>query len=211
MKITVIGAAGKAGRLIVDEAIARGHQVTAVIRAPSEKINPNATLLVKDLFNLVYDDLKSNEVIIDAFGTWTPDTLELHQTSLKYLADILSGKSNRLIVVGGAGSLYIDAEHTVRVMDTPDFPDMFKPLASNMGQAFDALKVRDDVKWTYLSPAGNFVADGIRTGNYKTGGEEILINSKGESQISYADYAIALIDEAEDGKHINARFTVVSE
>ncbi len=211
MKIAVIGAAGKAGRLIVDEAIARGHQVTAVVRIPSEKINSHATLLVKDLFKLEYDDLKNNEVIIDAFGTWAPDTLELHQTSLKYLADMLSGKSNRLIVVGGAGSLYVNAEHTLRVMDTPDFPDMFKPLAFNMGQAFDALKVRNDVKWTYLSPAGNFVADGIRTGKYKTGGEEILTNSQGESQISYADYAVALIDEIENCRHINARFTVVSE
>lgn len=101
--------------------------------------------------------------------------------------------------------------HTLQVMDTPDFPDRFKPLARNMGAAFDTLRVRKDVKWTYLSPAGNFVADDLRTGKYTAGGEEILVNSKGKSEISYADYAIAMIDEAENGKHIQMRFTVVSE
>lgn len=211
MKIAVIGASGKAGSLIVNEAIARGHQVTAIVRTLNKHINPQAKLLEKDLFKLTYDDIKDYDVIIDAFGAWTPETLELHQTSLKYLADMLSGKPNRLLVVGGAGSLYVTPEHSVRVMDTPDFPDAFKPLATNMAQAFDALKVRNDVKWTYLSPAGNFVADGPRTGKYKTGKEEIMVNNKGESQISYADYAIAMIDEVESGRHINSRFTVVSD
>lgn len=211
MKIVVIGATGKAGSLIVKEAIVRGHEVTAIARDGGKVTEPKAKVLVKDLFSLTYDDVKDNDVIIDAFGVWTPETLEQHQTSLKYLADMLSDKPNRLLVVGGAGSLYVNPEHTVRVMDTPDFPDLFKPLASSMGKAFDALRVRKDVKWTYLSPAGNFVADGLCTGKYIAGGEEIMVNSKGESQISYADYAIAMIDEAENGKHINARFTVVSE
>lgn len=99
----------------------------------------------------------------------------------------------------------------MRLMDTPDFPAIFKSVAANMGKAFDVLRVRKDVKWTYLSPAANFVANGPRTGKYTAGGEELLVNSKGESRISYADYAIATIDEAESGKHIQARFTVVSE
>ncbi len=211
MKIAVIGASGKAGSLILKEAAARGHEVTAVVRDAGKVAEPKAKILCKDLFSLTYDDLKGNDVIIDAFGAWTPETLEQHQTSLKYLADLLAGKTNRLLVVGGAGSLYVDPGHTVRVMDTPDFPDAFKPLASNMGKAFDALKTRTDVKWTYLSPAGNFVADGPRTGKYVAGGEEIMVNGKGESQISYADYAVAMIDEAESARHVNARFTVVAE
>lgn len=210
MKIAVIGATGRAGSLIVKEAAARGHEVTAIARGGGIT-PPAATVLEKDLFSLTYEDIKENDVIIDAFGAWKPETLEQHQTSLKYLADLLAGKPNRLLVVGGAGSLYVDSTHSMRVMDTPGFPDMFKPLAYNMGKAFDALRVRADVKWTYLSPAGNFVADGPRTGKYIAGGEEIMVNSRGESQISYADYAIAMIDEAESGKHINARFTVVSE
>jgi len=211
MKIAVIGAAGKSGSFIAKEAIARGHEVTAVVRDRSKVNEPKAKVLEKDLFSLTYDDIKENDVIIDAFGAWTEDTLPLHQTSLKHLADILSGKSNRLLVVGGAGSLYVNPEHTLRVMDMPDFPDMFKPLAGNMGAAFDSLRARKDVKWTYISPSANFVADGQRTGKYIAGGEELLVNSKGESQISYADYAIALLDEAENDRHIQTRFTVVSE
>lgn len=211
MKIAVICANGKAGSLIVKEALARGNEVTAVVRDNSKTAADGARILVKDLFDMKPDDLKDMDVVIDAFGAWTPETLEQHQTSLKYLADLLAGTSTRLLVVGGAGSLYVNPEHTVRVMDTPDFPDMFKPLANSMGAAFDVLRVRKDVKWTYLSPAGNFVADGPRTGNYTAGGEEILVNSKGESQISYADYAIAMIDEAENARHIGERFTVVSE
>lgn len=211
MKIAVIGASGKAGSLIVREAAARGHEVTAIARDRDRITEPDVTVLEKDLFALTYEDIKENDVIIDAFGVWKPEMLEQHQTSLKYLADLLSGKPNRLLVVGGAGSLYIDPGHSTRVMDTPDFPEMFKPLASNMGKAFDALRVREDVKWTYLSPAASFVADGPRTGRYSAGGEEIMVNGKGESQISYADYAVAMVDEAENGRHINARFTVVSE
>lgn len=209
MKIAVIGANGKAGRLIVKEALSRGHQVTAIVR-DAGTAEPGATVLAKDLFALTYDDVKDNAVVIDAFGAWTPETLEQHQTSLQYLADLLAGKPNRLLVVGGAGSLYVDPAHSLRVMDTPDFPDSFKPLARNMGAAFDALRGRTDVKWTYLSPSANFVADGPRTGSYTPGGEELLVNSQGDSQISYADYAIAMVDEAESAKHEGQRFTVVA-
>ncbi|OCG23026.1 NADH-flavin reductase [Gilliamella sp. wkB108] len=211
MKIAVIGANGKAGTLIVKEALLRGHDVTAIVRKPSQNVIPKAKILVKDLFQLTYDDLKSFDVIVDAFGTWALESLPLHQTSLKHLTDILSNKPNRLFVVGGAGSLYINPEHTLRLADSPDFPEEFKPLATNMAKALDELKKCDDVQWTYLSPAIEFNAEGERTGRYVTGGEQVLMNSKGKSQISYADYAIAVIDEAEKAKHIKQRFTVVSE
>jgi putative NADH-flavin reductase len=209
MKIAVIGASGKAGRCIVKEALSRGHDVTAIVRDAAKPTEPGARVLAKDLFSLTYDDVKDNDVIIDAFGTWKPEALIQHQTSLKYLADMLSGKPNRLLVVGGAGSLYVDPAHTMRLLDTPDFPDSYKPLVSSMAAAFDTLRSRTDVKWTYLSPPANFVADGPRSGSYTAGGDELLVNSRNESTISYADYAIAMIDEAENGKHVGRRFTVV--
>lgn len=208
MKIAVIGASGKSGSLIVKEAIARGHDVTAIVRNPNAHVDPKAKILVKDLFDLTYEDLKPFDVIIDAFAAWTPETLPQHQTSLKHLTDILSSKPNRLLVVGGAGSLYVNPEHTIRLVDSPDFPDEFKPLANNMAKALDQLRTCNDVNWTYLSPAIEFIADGSRTGHYIVGGEQILVNSQGKSQISYADYAIAMIDEAENAKHIKQRFTV---
>ena len=211
MKIAVIGANGKAGSLIVKEALERGHEVTAVVRDSSKVNNTQVKILEKDLFDLTYDDLKENDAVIDAFAVWAEDQLYQHKTSLAHLSDILAEKPVRLLVVGGAGSLYVNPEHKLRLMDTPDFPDMFKPLASNMGEAFDALRTRKDVNWTYLSPSADFSAEGVRTGKYKAGGEELMTNSKGLSTISYADYAIAMLDEAELPKHLQERFTVVSE
>ncbi len=170
-----------------------------------------AKVIKKDLFDLTASDLEGFDVVIDAFGAWTPETLPQHSTSLKHLCDIVSGKNTRLLIVGGAGSLYVNPEHTAQVMDGADFPDIFKPLASNMGKALEELRTRNDVKWTYLSPAGDFQAEGARTGKYILGGEELILNSKGESVISYADYAIAMVDEAVSGKHIQQRISVVAE
>ena len=88
---------------------------------------------------------------------------------------------------------------------------MFKPLAAAMAKALGELRERSDVKWTYISPAGDFQADGARTGKYILGGEELTLNSRGESIISYADYAIAMIDEATSGNNIQKRISVVAE
>lgn len=112
-------------------------------------------------------------------------------------------------MVGGAGSLYVNPDHTATVSDGPDFPEMFKPLAVAMAKALGELRQRKDVKWTYISPAGDFQAEGERTGEYILGGEELTLNSKGESVISYADYAIAMVDEITDGGHIQERISVV--
>ena len=209
MKIAVICANGKAGKLIVKEAVSRGLDVTAVVRG--ENATEAKEVLKKDLFDLTADDLKGFDVVIDAFGAWTEETLLLHSTSLKHLCDILSGTDTRLLIVGGAGSLYVNPEHTVCVADGPDFPDAFKPLASAMAKALSELRERKDVKWTYISPAGDFQAEGERTGKYILGGEELTLNSKGESIISYADYAIAMVDEAVNGNHIQKRISVVRE
>lgn len=125
--------------------------------------------------------------------------------------DILSGTNVRLLIVGGAGSLYVDPDHTTQLVNTPDFPDAFKPLANAMGKALAELRQRNDVKWTYISPAADFQADGQRTGKYLLAGEEFTLNSKQESIISYADYAIAMVDEIEKGQHIKQRISVVRD
>ena len=207
MKMAVVCANGKAGKLIVKEAVERGLDVTAIVRGENRSAAKKA--LVKDLFDLTSADLKGFDVVVDAFGAWTPETLPLHSTSLKHLCDILSGTDTRLLVVGGAGSLYVDPKHTAQVMDGSDFPEVFKPLATNMGKALDELRGRNDVKWTYISPAGDFQAEGERTGKYIQAGEELTLNGRGESIISYADYAIAMVDEAVSGNHIRQRICVV--
>lgn len=206
-KIAVVCANGKAGRLIVKEAVERGMDVTAVVR--KENQTKAQHVLQKDLFDLTAKDLESFDAVVDAFGAWTEETLPLHSTSLKHLCDILSGKQTRLLVVGGAGSLYVNPEHTAQVVEGPDFPDVFKPLALAQAKALDELRERKDVYWTYISPAGDFQAEGEKTGEYILGGEELTLNEKGESIISYGDYAVAMVDEIEKGSHIQERISVV--
>lgn len=191
------------------EAVDRGMDVTAIVRGENQ--TAAARVIQKDLFDLTADDLKDFDVVVDAFGEWTEDTLPLHSTSLEHLCDILSDTDVRLLVVGGAGSLYVNKEHTACVADGPDFPDAFKPLAKAQAKALEELRQRNEVKWTFISPAGDFQADGERTGRYILGGEELTLSSKGESVISYADYAIAMVDEAENGRHFNERISVVQE
>lgn len=207
MKIAVVCANGKAGKLIVKEAVDRGLDVTAVVR--EENQTAAQKVLTKDLFALTKADLEGFDVVIDAFGAWTADTLPQHSTSLEHLCDALSGANTRLLIVDGAGSLYVNPEHTACVADGPDFPGAFKPLAAAMAKALAELRTRSDVRWTYLSPAADFQAEGERTGKYLLGGEELTFNRRGESVISYADYAIAMVDEAQKDSHIQQRISVV--
>ena len=111
---------------------------------------------------------------------------------------------------GGGGDV-LHPPLTVQVKDGADFPAMFLPLANAQGQELDELRKRNDVKWTLISPAGDFQAEGERTGKYIFAGEELTLNSKGESIISYADYAIAMVDEIEYGDHFQQRISVVRE
>ncbi len=209
MKIAVIGANGKAGRLIVDEAMKRGLDVTAIVRGENRTKAPHA--VIRDINDITAEDLKGFDVVINAFGTWTPETLPTHTKTLMHVCDALSGSETRLLVVGGAGSLYMNPEHTLQLFQTPDFPEDYKIIATAQVDELAALRKRDDVKWTFISPAADFQAEGIRTGKYILGGEEFFTNSKGESVISYADYAIAMVDEAVKGNHIRQRISVVKE
>ena len=209
MKIAVICSNGRVGKLVTKEAIERGLDVTAIARGKNESIA--SKFIEKDLFYLTKDDLKDFDVVVDAFGAWQEETLPLHSASLQKLCDLLSNTDTRILVVGGAGSLYIDKEHTTCLSEQPNFPDEFKPLATAMAKALNELRKRNDVKWTYISPAADFQAEGVRTGKYIIAGEEVKLNSKGESFISYADYAIAVVDEATKGNHIRERISVVAE
>lgn len=208
MKIAVVAADGRVAKKVIAEALNRGHEVTAFGRHDVNE-TPAKMYIKKDILNLTREDLQGFDAVVDAFGTWTPETLNNHSKTLKHLADILSGTNVRLLVVGGAGSLYVDPEHTTQLVDTPDFPEVFKPLATAQGKSLAELRLRTDVKWTYISPAADFQTDGERTGKYILAGEEFKLNSKNESVISYADYAIAMVDEIENGNHIQKRISVV--
>ncbi|MFF2481518.1 NAD(P)-dependent oxidoreductase [Paenibacillus sp. NPDC058071] len=211
MKIAVIGANGKAGSNIVKEALDRGHEVTAVVRSASKVQNQGAAVLEKDIFDLTGDDLKAFDIVVNAFGAPLGQE-QLHVDAGNVLIKALeeAGSDTRLIVVGGAGSLYVDPDKTIRVVDTPEFPEMFVATASNQAKNLDILRQNNRIKWTFVSPSAEF-ALGKRTGKYGKGTDFLLVNSKGHSYVSYEDYAIAIVDEIEQASHVNERFTVVSE
>ena len=207
MKIAVIAANGRAGQKIVAEAVNRGLDVTAIVRGENKTVAKN--FIKKDIMSLTKDDLKDFDVVIDCFGAWTAETLPLHTTTSQHLCDILSGTDTRLLIIGGAGSLYLDKEHTTQVFKAPNFPAEYLPTATAQSNELDELRKRNDVKWTFVSPAADFQADGERTGEYILAGEEFTLNAKGESVISYADYAVAMVDEATKGDNTQKRISVL--
>lgn len=207
MKIAVVCANGKAGKLITKEAVDRGLDVTAIVRGENKSVAPHS--VSKDIFEITREDLKDFDVVVDAFGAWTEDTIPEIPKAVEKLCELLSGSNTRLLIVGGAGSLYVNPEHTLTVADGADFPEAFKPLAAAHGMALKNLRERNDVKWTYISSAADFQAEGERTEKYILAGDELTLNDKGESIISYADYAIAMVDEITNGNHIQERISVV--
>ncbi|AHL72951.1 FMN reductase [Bacillus altitudinis] len=211
MNIGIIGATGKAGQHILKEAQSRGHEVTAIVRDAQKVTNSSAAVLEKDVFHLEAGDVKGFDVIVNAFGA--PAGQEhLHVEAGKKLIHLLKETpETRLIVVGGAGSLFVDEAKTTRLMDTPEFPKEYFATASQQGENLIDLQKTEGVKWTFLSPAAFFDPAGKRTGAYVKGKDHLIVNSKGESYVSYADYAVALVDEIEQAAHVGERFTVVSE
>lgn len=209
MKIGIIGATGKAGSKILAEAVSRDHEVTAIVRNASKLQEQSVAVLEKDVFDLTTTDINGFDVVINAFGA--PMGQEtLHVKAGRHLIDIFKDEINtKLFVVGGAGSLFIDPEKTTLVIDTPDFPDFVKPTASNQAKNLEDLK-DSTITWTFLSPSAIFDPEGPRTGKYIEGKDNLLVNEQGESYVSYADFAIAVLDEIENPKHINERFTVAS-
>lgn len=209
MKLMVIGSNGKAAKEIIKEAKSRGLEVVGVARSANQ--NEGIEFIQKDLFDLTKEDLANVDVVIDAFGAWTPETLPLHTKSLKKLGDLVANTEKRLLVVGGAGSLYVDDSLTTQLFQTPDFPESYLPVANAMRESLAYLRTRNDVNWTYVSPAVDFQVEGKRTGDYLLAGEVFTVNDRGESVISYADYAIAMVDEAQKGHHIKERISLLAK
>lgn len=211
MKIGIIGATGKAGSLIYKEANARGHELTAIVRNAAKIEDANASVLEKDIFDLKGEDLTQFDVVVNAISA-PPGQEHLHVEAGRSLINAIKNAPNtKLVVVGGAGSLFVDEAKTIKVMDTPDFPKEYLATATNQGKNLEDLQQSEGINWTFVSPAAFFNPEGKRTGSYKRGKDNLIVNAKGNSYVSYADYAIAVVDEVENPQHVNERFTVVSE
>lgn len=209
MEIGIIGATGKAGRLIAKEAGRRGHHITAIVRDRSKVKNPDWDILESDIFDLTAEKLEGFHVVVDAFGTPYGKGLEFqHQTSMLTLINALENLSGvRLMVVGGAGSLYTDSDRKTKVVDQA--PPMDQAVSVHMARAFAFLK-DSRVNWTYFSPARDFDPAGSGTGTYQLGTDYVILNEEGKSYLSYRDSALAMVDEIENGRFIRKQFTAVS-
>jgi putative NADH-flavin reductase len=211
MKIAIFGASGRIGSRIVNEALSRGHEVTAVVRHPETYTleAPHLRVAKGDLFDS--DDVESgvfnHDAVVSAFnfkaGVMPPATIKEVATPL--LKGLKQAGVKRLLVVGGAGSL--KGSTGEQLVDMPDFPAAYKESALAQREALKVYQHEKDIEWTYLSPAAE-TAPGERTGKFRTGTDQVIVGENGHSFISMEDYAVAVIDELENPMHIREQFTV---
>lgn len=201
MKIALIGATGFIGQHLLTEALARKHQVTALVRNPA-KLTAATGLTSKAL------DVHNAAQVTAALAGYDAAIISLHHDGLDLQALIEAVKDSgvpRLLVVGGAGSL--EVAPGVQLVDTPKFPAEWKAVALAARDFLNLLRAEKTLDWTYLSPSA-FIEPGERTGKFRLGNEQLLVNEQGESRISNQDFAVALIDELENPAHSQQRFTV---
>lgn len=207
MKIALIGATGNIGTRIVTEALSRGHSVTGISRHADKLENrKNLTKKVGDVTDVaaMAKALSGHDAVIFSFTA--PSREEFLKGGASAVEATKKAGVKRLLVVGGAGTM--DATPGVALIDTPAFPEMFKPAAAPMREFYQSLSKEKDLDWTFLAPAV-MIGPGERTGKFRTNPDMVLQGKDGgPSQISYEDYAVAMIDEAEKPKHIRRRFTL---
>ena len=213
--IVLIGASGFVGSAILNEALNRGHKVTAVVRHP-EKItvkNPNLTVVQADASDVkkLAEIAHGKDAIISAYGAGWANPNMYEETMEKYPKIIEGAKLSgvkRLLVVGGAGTLFV--KPGLRLVDTGTLPQEWLPGVKSTGDLYlNILMHEKDIDWVFFSPAANLgnMGKGIRTGKYRLGKDDMLFDDKGESFISVEDYAVAMIDELEQENHHFERFT----
>ncbi len=211
MRIGVIGANGKAGSRIAKEALMRGHLVTAVVRNKQKIAGKGFTKVIeKDLFSLNEDDLRDLDVVVGAAGlSFEDQNDDPYQRAVSHLIEILKNlPQTRLIMVGGAASLYTDSEKRHQYLEK--IPEQYNSVPADMAKALGILQ-ESNIKWSFFSPAVTFDPNGERTGKYRIGSDFIINNNSGESYISYDDYAVAMVDEIENNFFQCRRFTAVSD
>ena len=206
MKVVLYGASGMIGSRILQELLRRGHQVTAVVRNPGKVTAQGVRVLKGDVTEpeSVAQTARGADAVISAYAPPKGDEPLLSAAMHALREGLKEAGVRRLIVVGGAGSLEIAPG--VALVDAPNFPEAYRDIAMAHRDALSVLK-ESDLDWTCLSPAG-VIEPGERTGKFRLGTTRLLMNDKGESRISAEDYAIALVDELEDPKHLRRQFTL---
>lgn len=208
MNVVVYGATGNAGSEIVKELVRRGHKVTGVARkVDSLKGQPEVTAKVDDLSNVdaIAAVIKGADVVVSAYQPPADNTDALIDVTKRQIEAVKKAGVPRLIVVGGAGQL--EVAPGVTLIKSGYLPAEYMPIALSHEKAAEVLNGSSGINWTYIAPAAYFVP-GDRTGQYRTGTNNLVSDEKGESRITFADYAIALVDEIEKPKHERVLFSV---
>ena len=207
MNVTFFGATGNAGTRILKELLARGHQVTAIVRDPA-KLPPQPGLTVRkgDLSDVeqVAAAVRGTEAVVSAYGPGLHSPGDLVGATKRLVSGLKQAGVQRLLAVGGAGSL--EVAPGVQLIDSGHLPEEWKPIAVAHREALEILKA-SDLDWTSLCPAAYF-EPGERTGGFRLGTDNLVANEKGESRISMEDFAIAMVDELENHAHSRQRFSV---
>jgi putative NADH-flavin reductase len=210
MKIALIGASGYVGSQLLNEALSRGHEVTAIVQHP-EKLPAHANLhgLAVNVLDqaALTTALKGHAAVISAFsGHAESDVRGYYGRGIEsIIAAVKAAAVPRLLVVGGAGSL--EVAPGVQLVDTPEFPAQWKATAEGARDTLNRLRAEPVLDWSLLSPAA-MLQPGERTGKFRLGGDQLLVDAQGESRISVQDYAVAMLDELEQPRHSRQRFTV---
>mgnify|MGYP001552255275 CR=1 FL=1 len=211
MKVALLGATGFVGSALLKEALDRGHTVTAIVRRP-EKLEKREGLTAKmgdvDDASSLAELIRGKDAVISAFNPgWKDPNLYDDQVrgTTSIIAAIKDAGIKRVLWVGGAGGL--EVKPGVRVVDSPDMPLWVKPGSLATINALDQLRKEPELDWSYLSPSAE-MKSGVRTGKFRVGGDQLLVDASGHSTISVQDYAVAMIDELERPAHVRQRFTV---
>jgi putative NADH-flavin reductase len=213
MKVAIVGATGFIGSKVRDEALSRGHIVTAITRSPqklpqADHIIP-APADVNDV-PVLAGYFNGQDAIIHSYSPAreisAQEKKDAQRTgTLSIVAAMRAAGVKRILAVGGAGSL--EVAPGVINFDRPDFPPEYQGGARATAQIKDLLRAEKDLDWTFLCPSHS-IAPGERTGKFRLGGDQLLVAADGVSRISVEDYAVAMIDELENPKHTGHRFTV---
>ena len=211
MKIALIGGTGFVGSAVLEELLQRGHQVTALARTPA-KYTPRERLTVASADVLdsqqVAAAIEGNDAVISAYNPGWKEP-QIHDLFLQGTRAIFDGVKRsgvkRLLVVGGAGSLFVAPG--LQGVDTPQFPAEWKQGALAAREALNMIRTETTLDWSFVSPAV-MLAPGARTGRFRIGGDDVLMDGDKPAGISVADLAVAIVDEIETPHHIRKRFTV---
>ena len=210
MKIALFGASGMIGQRVAQEALRRGHEVTAIVRNPArvQFRHPQFTLTEGNALDRerVTQVVAGHNVVVSAIKLTEKQPLSaVAKAAQSLLAGVKRAGVKRLLVVGGAGTM--EVAPGVRALDVIPIPEEWKPEVMAKLEEWEVYRKNSDVDWTYFSPPV-FIEPGERTGTYRLSNNQLVMNAQGECRISAEDYAVALLDELEQPRFVHQRFSV---